>query len=515
MGPWAWRRWVGAVAAVLLLGGGSAVGEPTDALFTILHTNDLHGRLLPFTYAEAGRGGTERANAGGAANRAALIRRLRREIGNPTILVDAGDIFTRGALTNAHEGLADVAAMNACGYEVASVGNNEFKAKDAADQNDAVGSQAALLRVIRKSRFPWLCANLADSRGRPISGVRPYIVRRIGGLRVAFLGVTAPRSAGYPQTRGWVITDPIEAARTWVPRIRPTCDVLIALTHVGYALDQQLAKTVPGIDAIVGGDSHTFLYEPTWVEGPNGVRVPIVQAGEYGVNVGRFDLRFALDQGRARLTEATGRLVPVATEPTPNLAVERALKPYVRPFMETLGRLDRVGADRAEKARITTEVVVQALLKATGAEIALNPAGEGLIDVLQGPEVRRYDLYAAMPFRNMVVTALLSGAEVERLRAAHPTTVVAGMTASVPDRLYRVAFVDYVAEAAYGVSPVRIVASAGDVREAVESYLRSRMRSYRSTTAPGRSLIWTTRPSSISAAPVMTRARPASVALTR
>ena len=37
-------------------------------------------------------------------------------------------------------------------------------------------------------------------------------------------------------------------------------DILIALGHSGYDLDQKLAEEVEEIDVVVGGHSHTFLW---------------------------------------------------------------------------------------------------------------------------------------------------------------------------------------------------------------------------------------------------------------
>lgn len=37
-------------------------------------------------------------------------------------------------------------------------------------------------------------------------------------------------------------------------------NILIALGHSGYAKDQVIAKDVTEIDLVVGGHSHTFLY---------------------------------------------------------------------------------------------------------------------------------------------------------------------------------------------------------------------------------------------------------------
>lgn len=37
-------------------------------------------------------------------------------------------------------------------------------------------------------------------------------------------------------------------------------EIIIGLSHAGYRMDQLVAAEVPYIDVIVGGHSHTFLY---------------------------------------------------------------------------------------------------------------------------------------------------------------------------------------------------------------------------------------------------------------
>ena len=119
----------------------SQAASPSSFALTLLHTNDLHGHIFPFAYTEIGRSKEEKASVGGAARRATLVRKLRRDIKNPVLLVDSGDTFTRGPLTNAYEGIADAEAMNAVGYNLAALGNNEFKAKDGREDHDAQGAQ--------------------------------------------------------------------------------------------------------------------------------------------------------------------------------------------------------------------------------------------------------------------------------------------------------------------------------------------------------------------------------------
>jgi 2',3'-cyclic-nucleotide 2'-phosphodiesterase (5'-nucleotidase family) len=445
----------------------AADGEVT---LTVLHTNDLHGHILPFAYTETGRSPQEKPLVGGAARRATLIRRLRASAKNPVVLVDAGDTFTRGPFTNAYEGIADIEAMNAVGYEMAAVGNNEFKAKDASEINDAAGAQTALLRVVRRARFPWLCANATDGRGATLEGVQPYIVRQYGPLRVGFLGLTAPRSASYPQTKGWRITDPIAAAKEYIPRARAECDVLIAVTHIGTDLDQKLAAETTGLDAIVGGDSHTFLYKALEVKNADGSRtVPIVQDGEFGVNLGRFDLRFSRDAaGGWRLAGYRYQLLPVGPDLKEAGDVSAAVAPFAAPMMAPAGSLPTamIGKTPEERKRLTTQVLVDALRRRTGADLALSPAGSGFFEVFRSPTVRRYDVYAAMPFKNRASVATLTGAQVRDLLAARKDNVVSGdVSALDPARTYKVAFVDFNALSDYKLAAEALQTTGKDVRE--------------------------------------------------
>jgi 5'-nucleotidase/UDP-sugar diphosphatase len=461
---------------LLTLGGGrlsfAQENVPDRLTLTILHTNDLHGHLCPFAYTELGRSKEEKPSVGGAARRATLIRRLRAEIKNPILLVDSGDTFTRGPLTTAYEGLADVEAMNSVGYDLAALGNNEFKAKDAVEERDAQGAQSALLQVVKQSRFHWLCANATDSKGAFLEGVLPYVVRTINGVRVGFLGLTAPRVATYPQAVGWKISDPIAVAREWIPKARQHCDILIALTHIGYDLDQQLAAQTIGLDAIVGGDSHTFLYQAGEVANPEGRKIPIVQDGEFGVNLGRFDLRFVhAPSGPWTLAGYDYKLLPVGANLKEAPDVVAALHPFLAPLQTVIGHLEKVGTTSAEREEVTNRVIAEALRQQTGADYALNPSDSGF-EVFRHTNITRYDVYAILPFKNHLVTATLTGAEIRAMQKTVEKTVTAGDVAHLDAaKTYKVAFVDFAAKSAYGLAAEKITDTGQDMREAVIAYL--------------------------------------------
>ena len=295
--------------------------------FTILHTNDVHGALLPFDYPGNPDGGQPAlADVGGVARRATAIAQIRRRTGHALAVVDAGDLAMGGPWGLKFHGEPDVEALNLMGYDLMCVGNHEFRCAMRAEE-----AQRFMLNLVQHSHFPWLSANLTvGDTGVPVAGIHPFVVRKYGQVRVGFLGLTTYGARNYPQLKGWTISDPITAAKTWVPRARKECDILIAVTHLGVNVDIQLATKVPGIDVIIGGHSHTFLTTPLMVNGPSGCSVPIVQAGEYGVMFGQLDLTFAHENGW-KLKTASDRLIHVDHTFAEDPAVKAMLEHYLGP----------------------------------------------------------------------------------------------------------------------------------------------------------------------------------------
>lgn len=81
-------------------------------------------------------------------------------------------------------------------------------------------------------------------------------------------------------------------------------NIIIALGHSGYDIDQEIAKECPLVDVVVGAHSHTLLYSgtppdpkdiaygpyPTVVVQKSGKKVPVVQAYAYTKYMGKMEL---------------------------------------------------------------------------------------------------------------------------------------------------------------------------------------------------------------------------------
>ena len=472
-----WRRIAGNLVLLAALLAIPPLAAAETQSLVILHNNDIHGHLRSFCYTEVGKGPIERCGVGGAAKRATLIRTLRAKADAPVLLIDAGDTTTRGPLATEYEGIDQVEVMNAIGYDMAAIGNNEFKLKDSLDAEDAAGAQASLMRLIRRSNFPWLCANATDAQGALLPGVQPFVVRKVGNLRIAFLGLTAPRSKSYPQTRGLVIGDPVEAAKIWIPRARAEADVVIAVTHIGVLDDRRLVRETRGLDAIVGGDSHTFLYAPITEKNLDGVSVPIVQDGEFGVNLGEYRLTFEGDAAAGwRLTAFTDRLIPVGANLRADRAIAAIVESYARPLDIDVGALGAVGATPAERIRLTAEALATAWKASAGTEVGLQTEGS-LFEVFRDRKVTRYVVRAVLPFHDSVWRGEVTGAKLKAL-LENPAPAIGAIRATLdpgqidPARTYSVAAVGFTAQALIAGA----VDTGAEARKAAETWLGSTAR---------------------------------------
>lgn len=247
---------------------------------TILHVNDTH------SYLEPARGG-ELDGQGGALERAAYIDSVRCADGaGNVLLLHAGD-FSQGTSYFSEFGAPlMVEVVNALGYDATTLGNHEFD-----NGIEALGAALA------KCQVPVVVCNYDFSAFELGKYVRPYVIVEKAGLRIGIVGVLCPLgSLVSPEIYNRLVElDMVTALQGCVDKIRPECDLVVALTHIGVEehnpgdmLDMDLCAATRGVDLFVGGHSHTFMSEP--VEGRNldGKRVPIVQVGWAGANMGEF-----------------------------------------------------------------------------------------------------------------------------------------------------------------------------------------------------------------------------------
>ncbi|MUM76351.1 bifunctional NAD pyrophosphatase/5'-nucleotidase [Pseudodesulfovibrio sp. F-1] len=302
------RFWL-AFMMVLTLGAQAPALE-----LTVLHINDSHSflddtaeRLLP--------GGTPvTARLGGWARLARAVEEERdagRADNRSVALFHAGDAVQGDLYFTRYGGRPEMELLDRLGFEAMVLGNHEF---------DRGG--AFLARMLGFARLPVLGANV-DASGVPeLAGrITPFVVLDFNGESVGVVGLslrdTPVLSSPGP---GLSFSDEAAAARSAVAELeRAGVNKIILLTHVGLARDMELAATVPGVDLIVGGHSHSLLGDaealaglgltadnayPVLVAGPDGDPVYVVTAWKWARVLGRFDVSF---DKSGRITAAQGR----------------------------------------------------------------------------------------------------------------------------------------------------------------------------------------------------------------
>lgn len=383
----------------------------------LVHVNDFHSRHEPVARASGAACRPDAPCLGGAARLAGAIAAARAEAaaaGRGVVAVDAGDQFMGSLFYTQHRGAAELAVMKAWGCEAMALGNHEFD-----------NGPPTLARFLAGADFPVLAANI-DTRAEPLldGRLRPWWETRRGGARIAFIGLTTPEtpllSSPGPALR---FTDPAEAASRAIAEIRATGPAtVVLLSHLGYGPDRRLAAEVAGVDAIIGGHSHTLLSAepeadgpfPAVVEGPDRP-VRIVQTGAYGRFLGLLDLDLAAD---GRVATVGGGCPPVGAAFAEDARVAALVAEFARPLEETRRRplgtlpaaLSNAECRRGECA--LGNLVAEAMLaRAPGAEITITNGG-GLRAGLPAGQVTLGDVLTTLPFGNTIAIMGLRGADV-------------------------------------------------------------------------------------------------------
>ena len=387
---------------------------------TILHTNDTHSRLLPFSYPASAQGTkisglSERVNIGGIARRAALIKKTRAELeqkGTTVLVMDAGDFSDGTPFSIEYKGEADVAAMNVAamnvaGYTLATLGNHEFNY-----------SRAQLHKLISLSEFPIVSANVADSKtGAPLT--EEYIIIQAGPVRIGVFGLVIRSTSGYPAAgEGIRISDELATARRMAQTLAGRTDIIILLSHCGEAKDREIAEKVPGIAAIVGGHSHSRfpLGEMVWNAQSGGTSknegTILVQAHQWGGELGRLDMEIEKNAaGVWSVAKHRASLIPItpdiAEDPETAAVVERYWRPIAAKYTQVIGRAAADFTDRGNDLP-AYNLMADALRETYKTDFALENMGGVRAPLLAG-NITLSDLAAMDPFDNTVITFSVSG----------------------------------------------------------------------------------------------------------
>jgi 2',3'-cyclic-nucleotide 2'-phosphodiesterase (5'-nucleotidase family) len=172
-----------------------------------------------------------------------------------------------------------------------TLGNHEF------DDGDDL-----LANFLHELDFPIISSNIHTDNSKLASALLPYKIFKKHNLAVFAVTTETTASISHPGN-GTTFEDPIAAAKRTVKAIKKRHrDVkrIVALTHIGYDKDIELAKATTDISLIIGGHSHTLLGDETDAKGKyptietnlDGDEVFIVTAYRWGEYLGYIDVEY-------------------------------------------------------------------------------------------------------------------------------------------------------------------------------------------------------------------------------
>jgi 2',3'-cyclic-nucleotide 2'-phosphodiesterase/3'-nucleotidase len=421
---------------------------------TILHHNDSHGNLVKTPYVAY-------------TQLATLIKQERLHNATRTLLLSSGDNIQGDAMAyyfkTAPTGVTSngtpivdtslriqplIKAFNSMGYDAMTLGNHEFNfGKD------------VFTSVLSQATFPLLQANVTEDPAHPYglaaANIQDFVLKTVGGdINVAILGIGNHRVPNYElpsNIPGLTFSDPIAKAQELSTLLGPTNDVVIALTHIGFTenpasvevdanVDTNLVANVSGLDAVIGGHSHTspqygfgdYKYLPSIVVDPDGKPVVVTQAYRYNSMLGEVSIGLRpLGGGNYEVVSQTGRYLSVSLSGT---AEDGPTKAIIDPYAALLTTYNNttIGQTTApiDALQAFTQETNGANLQADAAVYELSVKHSIPVDFhLSGAMTNKKiadaatpaapytlkisDMFTAMPYENSLVVISMNGPQLK------------------------------------------------------------------------------------------------------
>lgn len=382
------------------IGVGPALGKAPHLVGTALleHFGIAPGGIEAhaFTYLDFADAAEKYGRIGGFAHLKTLIDRLRTDRGDGnSLLLDGGDTWQGSGTAFWTRGQDMVGACNLLGVDVMT-GHWEFTYLDSeviknigAFNGDFVAQN---VRVREEALFDYRFEDFAgfdEDRGLAF---KPYVMKTVGGARVAVIGQAFPYTPiANPQRfiPDWTFGIQEAQLQQIVDQIRAheSPDLVVLLSHNGMDVDLKLAAQVRGIDVILGGHTHDGMPAPSIVDNAGGQTL-VANAGSNGKFLAVMDLDVKdgrLRDYRYRLLPVFSNLLPADAEMTKYITEVRA--PYQERLGEELATAEELLFRRGNFNGTFDQVICDALRKVNDAQISLSPGFRWGTSVLPGQAI--------------------------------------------------------------------------------------------------------------------------------
>ncbi len=368
----------------------------------ILHTNDFHGRLVSqnqkiFEKYEYQTAGAEYISS--------IINNIRNQESN-VLLLDAGDFSAGTIYSNLSNGQSVVDFYNYLKYDAVTIGNHEF---DFGYEN--------FLNIVKNLKMPVLCAN-----ANPLFNyTKPYVILNKYNLKIAIIGLLTPETEQITMPKALnnhKILDPIETLNKYKSEILSyNPDITIALTHLGVKEDEKLAKNIDYVDLIIGGHSHTELFQPININN-NNKNILIFQTGSYGKYIGYIKIN--IDKTNKKIDLINYKLFPTINQIiNPDKKVNKILEKYIssadKYSNEIIGYSNTDFDKKSENIYNNLgTLLTNIMIYHTNSDIAFYNTG-GIRDTIKKGNITYGQIFNVLPFENMLITVKMKGKDIIEL----------------------------------------------------------------------------------------------------
>lgn len=420
-----------AIAGLTLVGLATSLpasaGARADTVdIQVLNVSDFHGQLDPLSISGVG-------NVGGAAALSTYWQQDRAENPNTLLLTGGDAVGASPPLSSFFDDIPTIDFMNYAGFDADTFGNHNFDK-----------GLAHLQEQIDLAEFSYVSANLANLEDN-LTGVAPFVIEKVGGVKVAVIGVTNPEAPTLvaPGALGTIeITDPAAAANAARAEAEELgAKVFIAIGHLGIEGTDasgeptgpltEFAHDVQGFDLILG--DHTNVQYKDTING-----ALVLENLSKGATYAKTTLHYDRRHGGS-VTASSEFVVPLTSAVQPDPKVVELLAPYRAELAAQLDGFIGVATDifprggNIERIREVAlgDLTADALRTTYDTQIAFTNGG-GLRSPLpssylpQDTTLRRttpgyaagppYDLvigdvYSVLPFGNQSLTRTVTGAQ--------------------------------------------------------------------------------------------------------
>ena len=353
-------------------------------------------RAHAFTCLDFERAAHKYGKVGGFSHLKTLVDKLRSEYGNDkTLLLDGGDTWQGSGTAYKTRGMDMVEACNLLGVDVMT-GHWEFTYQE-----------EEILKNIGAFNGDYVCQNvfvkqdaLFDYRFADFDGFnedsgrafKPYVIKDLGGVRVAVIGQAFPYTPiANPQrfipdwTFGIKDGEMQEVVNTLREDEKP--DLVVVISHNGMDVDLKMASIVTGIDAIFGGHTHDGVPGAIEISNPEG-KTLVTNAGSNGKFVGVMDF----DVQKGKLKGYSYKLLPVFSnmiKPDADMTahINKVRKPHLDWLNEELAVAEEVLYRRGNFNGTFDQLICDALRIESDAQISLSPGFRWGTTVLSGQPI--------------------------------------------------------------------------------------------------------------------------------